>query len=90
MRKELREINGELFGTPEAIELRKIGIYIKNQSGHHTFPYSWGFEIYKDKKYVYIFIGKESYSFILPRNRIPAETLDAFLLELKNRKGETP
>ena len=56
-------------------------------SSQSIFSYSSLAKIAEDTKHTYVFIGKDS-ALILPHDRIPAETLDAFLLELKKRKGD--
>ena len=96
LRKILRELQGDLFDKPETTELRDEGVFNQNNLGQSIFPYTSLTEIAEDGGRVYVFIGKDR-ALILPRDRIPAATLDAFLDELKKRmaaradqKGDTP
>jgi len=94
--KSLRELQGDLYGKTEIIELRDDAVFNQSIRGQSIFPYTSLTEIAEDGGRVYVFIGKDR-ALILPRDRIPAATLDAFLDELKNRmtacaaqKGDTP
>ena len=87
IRNNVRELQGDLFDEPETIELREDGVFNQHVRGQSIFPYTSFGDIVEDNGRIYISIGKDR-AFILPRDRIPAETLDAFLLELKKRKGD--
>jgi len=89
IRKKLHENQRGLFDKPVAMELREEGVLVQNFFGQTTFPYSWVDGITERKDRVYVFFGADS-GLILPRGKIPRETLDAFLDELKKRKGATP
>jgi len=84
LQKILRELQGDLFDKPHVIELRDEEIYSQNFRGQAMYPYSSLGEITEDNGRVYVFIGKDR-ALILPRDRIPAATLDAFLDELKRK-----
>ena len=84
IRNIVRELQGDLFGKTETMELREDGVHNQCAVGQSVFPYAAMGEIAEDKNHAYAFVGTDR-ALILPRDRIPAETLDAFLGELKTR-----
>ena len=86
-RKILRETAGDLIGTPIVMELREDGVYNQSVRGHSIFVYSTIGEITEHEGCVYVFISKGNAMFF-PRDRIPRETLDAFIAELKTRMSQ--
>jgi len=87
IRKNILENYTALLGKPVAIELRDDGVFVQNSLGATTYPYASFVEITRHKNRVFAIISNDL-ALILPRDRIPAETLDAFLDELKKRMGE--
>ena len=83
-RKKTCQLQGNFFGKLVSVELREDGIYEKFAFGENTYPYALVDEIVENKGRVYVCLGKEK-GLIFPRDRIPRETLDAFLDELKKR-----
>jgi len=84
IRKKLHENQRGLFDKPVAMELREEGVFMQNFFGQTTFPYSWVDGIVERKGRVYVFFGTDG-GLVLPRGKIPRETLDAFLDELKKK-----
>ena len=84
IRKSFRETISDRFDKPLVMELRDDGIALQNFRGQLSFHYSTVGEILGQENAVYVFLDKANHVF-LPRDRIPAETLDAFLDELKTR-----
>ncbi|MCL1887418.1 MAG: YcxB family protein [Kiritimatiellaeota bacterium] len=93
IRKVARESLGDTLNTPVVVELRDDGVFTQSVRGQSTHLYSAINEITEHAGCVYVFVSKAS-AFIFSRDRVPKETLDAFVDELKARiarlKTETP
>ena len=87
-RKTIREIADDLIGTSLVVELREDGVFTQNVRGQSTYVYSTVGEIVENAGCVYVFVSKGS-ALIFPRDRIPRETLDAFIAELKTRVNQS-
>ena len=86
-RKILRETHSDLIGTPLTVELREDGVFSQNVRGQSTYVYPAIREIVEHAACVYVCFAKAE-AFIFPRDRIPCETLDAFIAELKTRVSQ--
>jgi len=80
----LRETMSDRFNKSLSTELGEDGIISQNFRGQFIYNYSTVSEILENENTVYVFLDKADF-FFYPRDRIPAETLDAFLGELKAR-----
>ena len=83
-RKMVRETCAEIIGKTTVIELREDAVHRRDMRGELICNYSSIGEIVETDETVYVFVGKDR-ALILPRDRIPGETLDAFIGELKRR-----
>ena len=84
IRKQICESISDRFGKLLTVELHDDGITTQNFRGQIFFHYSTVCEILEHEGIAYVFFDKTT-CIILPRDRIPAETLDVFLAELKTR-----
>ena len=82
-RMELRGTSGGLEGTPLVWELRDDGIFRKTAQTRSTHAYWKIGKIVERAGCVYVLAEKSI--LVFPRDRIPDETLDAFIEELKMR-----
>ncbi|MCL1909578.1 MAG: hypothetical protein FWG05_01440 [Kiritimatiellaeota bacterium] len=82
----VKETCGDKIGKPNVIELCEDGVRNLYPSGQSTVFYSEirELEIVEHEGWVYAFSGKNPI-LTFPRDRIPAETIDAFIDELKRR-----
>ena len=88
IRKQVRETFSDNIDKPCAIELRDEGIHSENHRGQSVLHYSAVTEIIEHENVVYVSFDKASVH-IFPRDRIPKETLDAFVAELKTRVSQS-
>ena len=86
IRKMIRETHSEHFGRASFMELRDDGLFFHCDKFESISPYSEIDDAIEHEGCTYVPQDKAHF-YIFPHDRIPKETLDAFLDELKTRKA---
>ncbi|MHB9024424.1 MAG: YcxB family protein [Armatimonadota bacterium] len=83
--KYVHETVDDSLKDPVVLELGDDGIHSTSYLGQTVYNYSAVGEVGKDSEHTYIYIGK-GMALVLPKDRIPAEQITAFVAEVEARK----
>ncbi len=83
-KKHIAETVGGSIKDPLVTETNQEHLFIKSNLAKSKYKYSQVGKIAADKKYTYIYLGKDS-AVILPHNTIGKDTVDAFVSDVEKR-----
>ena len=84
--KHIAETAGDRLPSSIVLDLLPDGIFSSSYIGETKFRYDVVDRVVEDDGYTYIFLGKGA-AFVLPHDRVPKDTVAAFVEQIQSRKN---